>query len=137
MSIQFTIPLDQLHRAFVANDFNFLCFAAEWIVEQTLDPDTEIEVQSDSLTMWRALYKLDSELFIAPPNNPTQEERYRDALVLNYWMNPELAEQYTFIKELGSRTHNGNGRRNRFALLALLMERHGTDALLDLEFVEV
>jgi hypothetical protein len=135
MPIQATITLGQLHRAFVANDFNFLCFAAECIVEQS--PHVVTPVQADSLTMWRALYKLDSELFIAPPNNPTQEEMYRDALVLNYWMNPELAEQYTFVKELGSRTHHGNSRRNRFALLALLMERHGTEALLDLEFVEV
>jgi hypothetical protein len=136
MSIQATITLGQLQQSFEENNFNFLCFAAEWIVEKTLGPDEY--VQAESLSMWRALYKLDSELFKAPPTGTiTFEQQYRDAVVLNYWMNPELEDEYSFVKELGSREYNSNGHTNRRALLGELVKRHGTGALLDLEFVEV
>jgi len=135
MSIQATITLGQLQQAFEETIVNFLCFAAEMIVEKTLGPDEY--VQAESLSMWRALYKLDSELFKAPPNTPTYEQLYRDSVVLNYWMNPELEDQYSFVKELGSREYNSNGRTNRRALLGELVARHGTTALLDLEFAEV
>lgn len=136
MSLQITMTLSQLQQAFEENDFNFLCFAAEWLVEKERHTEAP-PVQANSLSMWRALYAIDSEIFNTPPANPTQEELYRDTVVLNYWLNPTMNEQFNFARELTSREYNFKGRANRRGLLAELVKRHGTEVTLDLEFTEV
>lgn len=136
MTLQITMTLGQLQQAFDADDFNFLCFAAEWLVEKNRNAE-DPPVQANSLSMWRALYAIDSEIFNTPPATPTQEELYRDTVVLNYWLNPTMNEQFNFARELTSREFNFKGRANRRGLLAELVKRHGTEVTLDLEFTEV
>ena len=109
MSLQITMTLGQLQQAFDENDFNFLCFAAEWLVENERHTEA-LPVQANSLSMWRALYAIDSEIFAAPPASPTQEELYRDTVVLNYWLNPTMNAQFNFARELTSREYNFKGR---------------------------
>jgi hypothetical protein len=58
-------------------------------------------------------------------------------VVLNYWLNPTMNEQFNFARELTSREYNFKGRANRRGLLAELVKRHGTEVTLDLEFTEV
>lgn len=118
------ITLGHLQHVFLGNQFNFICFAAEEIIERELADGEEFKqiAQVSSAKFWGELHRIDPEMF-----KPVPDDEISDDILIGGWINDEFANEHPFIRQHldNEKSMMSAVRPFRIKLLELILERHG------------